>query len=156
MSRCPLCEHEQERGAACDVCGRRLAGEEALAASEPSLEGLEGTRHAAVAAPAAAPEPWLEATLQARVTVEVAPLDVERTSGDGQRTEQGGGPVRCRYCGEIVPGGEAFCLRCGMKADGRASAPAVAAPAPVRCRQCGASAEGARCPACGVRLPEGG
>lgn len=180
MARCPLCEHEQALGDACDVCGRALGGAGvglAAAAAGPPPEGLERTGHAggpypaapvealldlertgAAAAPAALrgpPEAWLEATGAPAVEIAVEPLDVERTGGDGAREPASpGGLRRCRYCGELVPEGEAFCLRCAMHVEGRAAAPPEDGPlVEMRCRSCGTPAAGARCPACGARLP---
>jgi hypothetical protein len=135
MARCPLCEHEQAIGDTCDVCGRERRTHGAAAAGPmPALEGLEATGHALVAprslaaadAPLAGleptraaalpplrgpPEPWVEATLAAEAAVVVEPLDVERTAGDGERSPD---PAlrTCRHCGELVPEGEVFCLRC--------------------------------------------
>ncbi len=173
MARCPLCDHEQALGDACDVCGRALRGAGVVLAPAPPLEGLEPTGHAPAAAPAGAlvlmpeleptgvaavplvagpREAWIEATLQEAVSVAVEPLEVERTAGDGERSPREA-LASCRYCGELVPDGEAFCLRCAMHIEPRASAQ-EAAPDLVRCRGCGAAGSGERCPACGERLPE--
>lgn len=172
MARCPLCEHEQALGDACDVCGRALRGAGVVPVTAQLLEGLEPTGHASAPAPAPglmpelAPtgvpavldvggprEAWVEATLQEAVSVAVVPLEVERTAGDGARSPREA-LASCRYCGELVPGGEAFCLRCAMHVEARTSV-LEAAPDLVRCRACGLPSGGARCPACGERLPEG-
>jgi hypothetical protein len=177
MARCPLCEHEQVLGDACDVCGRPLRAPDVLddlLPPGPPLEGLEATGHAPVrAAPAAVsslaeleptgapavpavlgpPEPWVEATCQPDVAVTVELLEVERTSADGERSPDEAFRT-CRYCGELVPDGEAFCLRCAMHAVA-SGPPREAAAAPVvRCRGCGSVGSGERCRACGERLPE--
>ena len=181
MARCPLCEHEQALDDACEVCGRALrAAGAAPEAAGPPPEGLEPTAHAGGAYPAAAvepvpdlepsgaaaapealrgpPEAWLEATGAPAVEVAVEALEVERIAGARAREPaRAGGLRRCRYCGELVPEGEAFCLRCAMHVEGRAAAAAQDGPAAVvRCRACGTPAAGVRCPACGARLPEPG
>ncbi|GEJ58447.1 hypothetical protein [Anaeromyxobacter diazotrophicus] len=171
MARCPLCDHEQALGDACDVCGRALRGAGVVRVPVQLLEGLDPTGYASAPAPSGAAMPeleptgvsavpavagpreaWVEATAQEAVAVAVEPLEVERTSGDGERSPREA-VVRCRYCGELVPEGEAFCLRCAMHIGSRASAP-EAFVEQVRCRACGAAGSGERCHACGERLPE--
>jgi len=137
MARCPLCENEQAAGDACDVCGRGLRKHGVVDEPVLPLEGLEATGHALDASPATAeitlgeleptrataspplrgpPEAWVEATLAADVTVVVEPLEVERTAGNGERSPDEALRA-CSHCGELVPEGEAFCLRCAMRVE---------------------------------------
>ena len=173
MARCPLCEHEQLLGDTCEVCGRALGRAGVVVPPTPPLEGLEANLHAPDVAPRqvvirladlepngaapappfpGGPEPWLEATVLPAVAVAVEPLDVERTAGDGERSPEAA-LQRCRYCGELVPEGEAFCLGCAMHVVSWAGRDPGEEPGPARCRACGSLAQGARCPACGERLP---
>ena len=172
MARCPLCEHEQLLGDTCEACGRAL-GRAGVVVPAPPLEGLEANLHAPDVAPRqvvirladlepngaapappfpGGPEPWLEATVLPAVAVAVEPLDVERTAGDGERSPEAA-LQRCRYCGELVPEGEAFCLGCAMHVVSWTGRDPGAELGPTRCRACGSLAQGARCPACGERLP---
>jgi hypothetical protein len=52
MMVCPVCEHEQERGVECFVCGKSLLAVAARADPTPQLDGLEATRAEALPAPA--------------------------------------------------------------------------------------------------------
>jgi methionyl-tRNA synthetase len=60
MVICPVCEHPQERGAQCDVCGWNLVGEDHVDPVIQRIEGLEPTRLEAADAPAGPPIPGLE------------------------------------------------------------------------------------------------
>lgn len=140
---CPVCEHSQELGVECEVCGKDLAGLGGLGsppvraerlegleltAPEPvgeisvePIQGLDITPHAAVDVEAVKVEvrlDELESTLRApvgEVPVEaLADLSVDRVPDDGQRTPPPGGPITCRYCRNVQAVGS-FCERCGMK-----------------------------------------
>ncbi|OFX19686.1 MAG: hypothetical protein A2V77_07520 [Anaeromyxobacter sp. RBG_16_69_14] len=52
MMVCPVCEHEQERGVECFVCGKSLLAVAAPADPTPQLDGLEATHAEALPAPA--------------------------------------------------------------------------------------------------------
>ncbi len=175
MIVCPLCEHSQPGGDACDVCGRPLEGPGAESAPVPVLDGLEPTAHAAAAdlaepriegleptalepAVLATPEPLadLEPTGAAPAEVEILPApDLEPTAladlGDGPASPPA--EVVCRYCRTPAPRGERRCARCGMRLpvlaalaeDGGADLEAA------RLCSCGAPVTGALCPACGAR-----
>ncbi len=176
MIVCPVCEHAQESGAACEVCGKRLAAGAAAIPAVAPVEGLEPTLHPAAAAPVervaeleptrhpaaeAAPEPVpdVEATAAPPVDVDAAPLaDVERTGAAGIPDD---GPtllpmiVTCRYCRSPAMPGERICAQCGMRLpvlpEGERP---PEGPASVRCTSCGAlAAPGGRCPSCGGRIP---
>jgi hypothetical protein len=181
MIVCPLCEHPQPQGDACDMCGRRLEVPAGELARVPPLDGLEPTRHVGVggiAAPRlegleptvlepgdpddsrlAGPEPFLdlEPTRTAPVEVEVSPVpEIEPTAtalpGDAPTPL----PVDmvCRYCRTPALAGERRCGRCGMRlAVVRAPGEGGAADArAVRRCSCGAPVTGAVCPACGGRV----
>ncbi len=176
MIVCPLCEHSQPGGDACEVCGRRLEGPAAEAAPAPALEGLEPTLHTAAGAVAAPPlegleptglepgavaaaEPFLdlEPTGAAPVAVvEVAPApDLEPTAlpstGDGPTPAPAS--LVCRYCRTPASPGERRCERCGMRLPVLSATAEEdgAASETVRC-SCGAPVTGVVCPACGGRL----
>lgn len=182
MIVCPLCEHAQPAGEACDVCGRRLELAAGETAPVPALDELEPTLHAAAEAPAvprlegleptglepesfspaglAEPEPFpdLEPTGAAPVAVDVAPApDLEPTAvavpGDAPTPLPG--IMLCRYCRTPALPSERRCGRCGMRL------PVVAAsaqegegagPATVHLCSCGAPVTGSACPACGARV----
>lgn len=175
MIVCPLCEHSQPGGDACDVCGRPLEGPGARPAPVAALDGLEPTAHADAGDPVAprledleatalepaalaASEPLaeLEPTGAAPAEVEVVPApDLEPTAlaapGDGPAPTPA--EVVCRYCRTPARRGERRCARCGMRL------PVLAAPAEgsgaaldaARRCSCGAPVTGALCPACGAR-----
>jgi hypothetical protein len=172
VTSCPVCEHPQEGGAECEVCGRPLLAVVEVEAVVAALEGLETTALAEPLAAGAAepladleptlqvgagevladPVPDLEPTLAAPVEAfgEAVP-DLETTaappSGD-PRTELPLFPV-CRYCRTPAGPGERICGRCGM---GLALQPpaAVASPGPRLC-SCGTPITRSICPACGAR-----
>ncbi|MFZ5443230.1 MAG: hypothetical protein ACOZQL_24690 [Myxococcota bacterium] len=137
---CPVCEHQQDFGIECDVCGKALGGLDGLGpppVMTQQIEGLEVTRlepvgeipvqrigelevthHAPVAQVALDRTPDVQHTaekLVGEVAVErVADLSVDRVPDDGQRTVLQAGAITCRYCRTVQAGGS-FCERCGMK-----------------------------------------
>ena len=177
MPVCPVCEHVQERGDACDVCGKRLAGPGVAAEPVPALEGLEPTvidlplaldpdplpelEPTRAAAPpvnlAEGTAEWIEPTRAGAVgDVAVEPvLDLEQLARASAASPRA--PVACRYCRTPAAPGESFCSRCGMRLVVRARGGAETPPAPRRrCRSCGAFGTDDRCGACGGRLPDAG
>jgi hypothetical protein len=125
---CPICENVQERGAECEVCGRRL-GEPAPSAEPPTrLDGLEQTALAATpggssreiegpldglepsrfeapspaeeAAPASEEaEPWLERTGEPPASVAAPePLEVERVTAGPRRRARTGAGPLAPVC----------------------------------------------------------
>jgi hypothetical protein len=138
MIVCPVCEHPQEQGFECDVCGKRLVpGVSPADLAIPVVEGLEPTlqspvdareervpdleptlRDAGDAMFADDPTPDLEATSAAPVDVvaDLAP-DIERT--DAGIPDDAPTPmpefVTCRYCRTPAQPGERLCARCGVR-----------------------------------------
>lgn len=173
MIVCPVCEHAQEAGSECQLCGRRLEegrGTDAPVAPLPGLEltaleaapaapgeavpGLEITRFEAVEAPLLSEVvPGLEATRAepVEVVVEATP-DVERV----QAGLPDDGPtllpivLTCRYCRAEAGPGERICGRCGMRLQLPVAAPAAPAGGPRLC-SCGTPVTRSICPACGAR-----
>jgi hypothetical protein len=113
---CPVCEHVQESGTECEVCGRRLAGATPTPEASSPLEGLERTAlqegagagagppappvegfepsrfEPAAAAPAGEPGPpdgWLERTAAPEVQTATEPLEVERSTAERPRQRPG-------------------------------------------------------------------
>jgi ribosomal protein L40E len=159
MAICPVCEHAQESGGDCDVCGWRLLDSGALDEPAPTLADLEPTRHqvgrgwnaermddleptvhaaAGGAAPREVHTPWLERTCTA--AEDAPPRDLLAAA-------------ICRYCRTPSPPGQVFCSRCGLKLTPYSGEPLPPAGSLRRCRMCGAGGEGEVCPACGARLP---
>ncbi|HEY0882197.1 MAG TPA: hypothetical protein VGD87_11730 [Archangium sp.] len=166
---CPVCEHQQEFGVECEVCGKELGGlgdlgpppvmvqqveglEQTVAAplGDVAIErvgDLEGTRFDAVdVAPDQTPD--VEHTSVASVgdiAVErMGDMQVDRVPDDGQRTAIPDGPVTCRYCRNVQASG-AMCDRCGMRL------PTVAAPVVAVGTIIGGSVDlKTRCRACGA------
>ncbi len=174
MVVCPVCEHAQDGGTECEVCGRRLQVAAEAAAPIPPLEGLESTLRPGVLADGAGPMPELEQTCAAPVPAPpgpglpdlersgaapvdppIAPIpDVERTGDGAPADERTPYPVLvvCRYCRTPASVGEKLCSRCGMRLP--LAAPAVHVPGPeegVRMCTCGLPVQGPRCPSCGAR-----
>jgi hypothetical protein len=136
---CPVCEHNQDFGLECEVCGKALGGIDDLGPPPVQLqviEGLEATLQQSIGEVAVekmgdlevtrfnavnvAPDltPGMEYTGQApvgEVAVERVPdLSEDRVPDDGQRTAVSTGPVTCRYCRNVQATGS-LCDRCGMK-----------------------------------------
>jgi hypothetical protein len=180
---CSLCEHAQEFGIECEVCGKTMGGLDGLGpppAMAQLLDGLEPTLVDRVGAVSIEAVGDLEVTAYAPVTavsetvpdveptrtaavgevsVERVELSVDRVPDDGQRTQLATGAQTCRYCRHVQSEG-ALCDRCGMKF------PPVRLEAGVvgtiktreslktRCRKCGAPAVGGqRCGDCGHEVP---
>jgi hypothetical protein len=175
MIVCPVCEHSQEAGAECDLCGKRFAPGTAPLAQVAPMEGLEPTLHldesdpfelsegmpelepTAVAAVDAPEEitPDVERTCTAPVEVDApAMADIERIRDEipvDAPTALPLAPV-CRYCRTPAVPGEMLCSRCGMRL-------AVIDPnliptgseTIVLCSHCGSISTREVCPACGSR-----
>jgi len=121
-----------------------------------SVEDLAAALTAALPAGGGeAPESWIERTCQVAGEVDVEALDVERFAPVEHEPAAAPEASACRYCEAPAASGQAFCEHCGMHLErSGASAPALPEALSVRCRRCGTPAAGARCPACGDRLPE--
>lgn len=140
MVICPVCEHQQDFGVECDVCGKNLGGLDGLGpppVREERVEGLEVTVPEPLGEVAVERLGDLEVTNYAPVQVTVAPpppevehsslppvgavaverlaeLTVDRVPDDGARTVLPSGPITCRYCRNVQAAGS-LCERCGMK-----------------------------------------
>ncbi len=136
---CPVCEHAQDFGMECDVCGKAIGDLDGLGpppVMQQRLEGLEVTRQDEVGEVAVERFGELEVTRFAAVNVapdqtpdvehngsgpvgevaveRVPDLSEDRVPDDGQRTALQVGPVTCRYCRNVQASGS-LCERCGMK-----------------------------------------
>lgn len=174
MIVCPVCEHRQEQGAECEVCGKKLLHGADAVPYVPPVEGLELTGHAPVDAGSErmgeleatrfgdAGEvdfeltPGIEETRAAPVDVSVEPVaDVERTEAGipGDAPTVLPAFVTCRYCRTPGMPGERICSRCGMRLSVAGPAGAEEGPgAEARTCSCGAKVRGGRCGNCGARL----
>jgi len=171
MLLCPVCEHAQEGGDECAVCGQRLEPSPLSPPEVAALEGLEPTHFDGVEgegerlldleptgfdpAPEAPAVPVeLEPARAEAVSAAVTPLDdLEPTRSLPLPDDPASAPAppACRYCRTPVPPTDAFCPRCGMRlARSAAPRPASAAPAAV-CSSCGTPSTGDVCRACGAR-----
>lgn len=138
---CPLCEHQQDFGLECDVCGKELGGLGELGLPPVQLEHVEGLE-------ATAAQGVGEVALEKVTGLEIAVLPQEKNAV-AQTT------LTCRYCKRQQPPGR-FCDSCGMTLS--ATAPArlqkKVASEKTRCRFCGAPAQtGERCGDCGREVP---
>lgn len=179
MIVCPVCEHSQEAGAECELCGKRFAAGTAPTPVVPRMAELEPTLHADVralddvlppvpgleptsaAAVDAVPEftPDLEPTATAPVDVEsVAIPDIERQQADlpgDAPTLLPLAPV-CRYCRTPAVPGERMCSRCGMRLPVIDPNLVPEGNSTVRlCTNCGSVTTRDLCPACGSRRAPG-
>jgi len=136
---CPVCEHQQDFGVECDVCGKTFGGLDDLGpppVMDQKMEGLEVTLFAPQAEVPLEQMGELEVTRFAPVNVaaDVTPdvehasinsvgevavdrmpdISEDRVPDDGQRTAVSDGPVTCRYCRNVQAEG-VLCDRCGMK-----------------------------------------
>jgi hypothetical protein len=176
MIVCPVCEHQQETGAECELCGRRLADGAAQAAEAVApIEGLEPTRLDAAAEDDASggllPEletthhqavelPLLQEVVDDLEPTMTEPVEVAPDVTPDLEREQAGLPddpptvlpliVVCRFCRTEAAPGERRCARCGMRLP--VSGSVEAAPSPVvRFCSCGTPITRSICPACGAR-----
>lgn len=171
---CPVCEHRQDLGFECEVCGKDLGGLGELGpppAAAQVVEGLEATvgervgeiaiervgelevTSFASAQIAVDAMPDLERTENAPVAAThgetVADLTIDRVADDGVRTAAPVGPVTCRYCRHVQAVG-LICDRCGMKLPKVVLPPAGAVgPRPAQ------NLESVRCRACGAPAKPG-
>lgn len=176
MIVCPVCEHPQQSGSECDVCGKRFAPGTLPQPPVTPVEGLEVTSHAPVdlgfetvgpipeleptlAAPVDAPEeatPFIEPTRAAPVDVDAAMIpDIERQAAEipGDAPTQLPLATICRYCRTPAVPGERLCSRCGMRLPVIDPQLAAAGEQGVhQCSNCGAVTHRELCPACGNRL----
>lgn len=177
MIVCPVCEHPQETGAECEVCGKRFAPGSLPVAPVAPMEGLETTGHAAVTAgfdafgsipelePTLAPPvdvaedrtPGIEATRMAPVDVDAPAIpDLERQRAEIPGDAPTALPVApiCRYCRTPAVPGERSCSRCGMRLPLIDAALVAEAPGGAhQCPNCGALVAARElCPGCGNRL----
>jgi hypothetical protein len=165
---CPVCEHQQEFGFECEVCGKDLGGIDMLGpppVAPQTVEGLEQTLMGPVgdvpletlgdlsvtrydAAPDGPIERLADVEATGQAAVGVVPLEAvpdfqtDRVADDGVRTLLLDGPQPCRYCRHVQAEG-AVCDRCGMRLPRGADAvPLVvgtgAEPVKRRCPTCGA------------------
>jgi hypothetical protein len=137
---CPLCEHVQESGHECDVCGRRPAEvpEDGAPAASP-LEEIEPTR---------APH----ADADAPLLTDLEPHGLATAVPEAGR--EAASSAVCPYCGRPGAPGERFCPTCGVKLPLRiAPAPPEGAEPGGRCAGCGVVVTREVCPACGSRRP---
>lgn len=171
---CPVCEHAQDFGVECEVCGKDLGGLEGLGpppVREERVEGLEITvpdrlgevpvekmgelevTHFASVNVARDETPDMEFTGMAPVgdvaIEKVADMSEDRVPDDGQRTAYADGPVTCRYCRNVQATGS-LCDRCGMKLP-IVSAPVVAVMGTI----IGELDVKVRCRACGANTKAG-
>ena len=159
MTICPVCEHAQEDGGECTVCGRRLLRDPPQGETVQPLADLEPTR--IEAQPATAMEPMADlaptqhdAIPEAETAEGSAPW-LERTSLPRQAA-----PERdvfalptCRYCRTPASPDEVFCSRCGLKLTVYArEAPTTDGADVRRCRFCSAAGAGLACRSCGARF----
>jgi hypothetical protein len=182
MVTCPVCEHQQELGLECEVCGKDLANfgslgappvqiaplegldvtrfEAAADAGGERLEELEVTRHAAVevsTGPVEGIEPTRQ-TVAGNVAIEAMPdLSPHREVDPLPRTALPQGKLVCRYCRHEQSTG-ALCEKCGMRMPQflavKAEVSAAKPEEKKRCRACGAlSLPGAPCSDCGQPVP---
>jgi len=176
MIVCPVCEHPQESGAECEVCGKRFAPGSLPVPSVAPMEGLEPTLYGAVeadpfamgsipeleptlAAPVDAPEertPGLDPTGAAPVDVDSEAMpDLERIQDEipvDAPTALPTAPI-CRYCRTPAVPGERLCSRCGMRLPFIDTRLVPEGSAGLHlCTNCGAMTTRELCPACGNRL----
>ena len=172
---CPVCEHHQDFGVECDVCGKDLGGLDDLGpppAAPQVVEGLEATVGERVGEVALETVADLEVTNFSAGEVAVESMtDMERTENapvgalapervpdmmndrapdDGARTVAPTGAVTCRYCRNVQAQG-VLCEKCGMrlpKVSPPVVASAVARPKPNK-------NETVRCRSCGAPAKPG-
>ncbi len=166
---CPVCEHAQEFGVECEVCGKDLGGLGELGAPPSAaqvVEGLEATIGERVGDIAIERVGELEHSTfnTANVTViemddlerteneavgavvpeRVTDFESDRVADDGVRTAAPTGQVVCRYCRNVQAEG-LMCEKCGMKLP-KVVVPVVTATPLAQ----GKAGESVRCRACGA------
>ncbi len=171
---CPLCEHQQDFGVECDVCGKDLGGLDALGPPPVALqvvEGLEATIGERVGEVALDAVTDLEVTtfsvgevavgsmtdmertenapVGAMVAERVPDMTDDRAADDGARTAAPTGAVTCRYCRNEQAEG-LLCEKCGMRLP-KVAMPVIAASPSRRAR----APESVRCRACGAPAKTG-
>jgi methionyl-tRNA synthetase len=176
---CPVCEHPQEQGDTCDVCGKQRVLGPVGDAPVAALEGLEVTRlegggevpterlaELEVTPLRSGPDlpaqvlPELERTSTDAIgEIPVLPMDeieLGRTEDNGPKTPEPTGEVVCRYCRHVQAEG-LLCEACGMRLPRAPRAPAPSARPGIddeiwgTCPKCGSRAMvGRRCGECGV------
>ena len=172
MIACPICEHQQDLGFECEVCGRDLSALAGMVGAPPvriekmlDLEvtiperigeipierapDVEVTAFAKVDSVVSAPVPDFERTVADKIgEIPVLPVDdlsEDRVPDDGVRTPVATGPLTCRYCKTVQAlGSGLLCERCGMKLPQVAVA---AVPGVVKKKK---EAVFARCRSCGA------
>jgi hypothetical protein len=186
MTVCPVCEHQQEIGFECEVCGKDLSSLSGLGGLGPPPIAVQRIAELEITVPdrvgdvGAARVAELEANAYAKVEVaaeltpgletsqlakvgevpveRVADLADDRVRDDGVRTAAPTGQVICRYCKNVQATGT-VCDRCGMKLPTALRTEAAAPKLQTeRCRACGAPGIiGERCKECGrVIAPQEG
>lgn len=170
---CPLCEHSQDSGDACEGCGRELVAAWDAPIRIDTLAGLE-PRQTVAPAENIQPLPLLEITGRAPAPdVPISSLtDLEQTkfpsSGTviaqavqgldrGRETLEPSpfdpdGLLTCRACGNQQAG--SLCDRCGMRLPRYRPPEHQSDAILVVCHNCNVrSPAGERCDGCGMRLP---
>ena len=179
MIVCPVCEHQQVRGDACDQCGMRLvAAAEAAAVQIAALPELERTVQPSVAV-AVAPMEGLEVHHVASVDVqtEVVPdfeatkmvvpdapalasvlpeIEQTRIVDDAPKTQLTD-TTTCRYCGQAQPRSNRLCDKCANALPIVVREVVAAKVVQVRCPGCGMDGVPSRqCDYCGFFIHEAG
>ena len=184
MTVCPVCEHQQQVGLECEVCGKDLSAQAGLTGLPPpppvavekvpdlqvtvpdrvgdvAVERFSELEQNAFGKVQIAPEltPDLETSSLppvGEVQVDrVADLSEDRAADDGVRTAAPSGQVVCRYCKNVQQSGT-LCERCGMKLPTALKFDVPTGENWVRCRACGAPGPvGERCKECGRVVTEG-
>jgi hypothetical protein len=158
MVICPVCEHAQDVGGECAVCGKPFGAAQGTNGPVARLPDLEPTRLEASPAPLVEAIQDLEPTVREAAGVAAAPEEpahwLERTSVPVEgETLDPFALALCRYCRTPASPGDVFCARCGLKlAVYTREAPEESSGAVRRCRFCGADSAGGSCAACGMRF----
>ena len=177
MIACPVCQHAQEHGAECEVCGKRLVAgltpaDRAIApiegleptgfvqanVLEEPLPDLEPTLRGADAPVVEERTPGLEATRAPPVDVGDAPPvpDLERTAQEIPDDAPAALPdaAICRYCRTPAAPGDRLCARCGVRLPVVRRTTSREEPDRLRVCTCGTTVRpgAALCPSCGARL----
>ena len=159
MMICPLCEHVQERGTVCDICGKQLLDPRKQPVQVAPLEGLEtGKLGSADLTGRVSEESEAGAMSQNTIVPPRDPFTMEELGGaDILPPEKP--PVRCRMCGQFQPADSVTCSICGSRlprlfpTDGEMNDHGNPEEK-VTCRHCGVHVLPANglCPSCGARI----